>query len=557
MPTVTLEYKDLCKLVRRALPLKRLEYALPLIKCEVKSIEDGEITVEVTPDRPDLFSTEGIARALRGFLGIEVGYPRFNVRKGRVIVRVAPYTQKIRPYIACAVLRDVKFTDAFVAQLMQLQEKIHETLGRRRSKASIGIYNLDSVETPITFTALKPNEIKFTPLGEAKPMTGEEILTETEKGRDYAHIIRDLPRYPMLIDAKGRVLSMPPIINSEETKVTVRTRNLFVDVTGMEEHIVNEAVNIIVTATAERKAILESVEIQYPHRKTRTATLNPRRAQLDIEPLQELSGLNIDSDGVIQLVEKMMLGIGRRSKRRLEVLVPPYRCDIIHPVDLIEDVVLGYGYDRIEPQLPQTVTYGRELSKVAFTRKVRELIVGFGFQEVANYMLTSEENQIRKMRLENSTEMADVANPLTREFSVVRTWLLPEILAFLSYNTHVDYPQRVFECGDAVLIDEEAETKIETETKVAAAICDYKSSYESIQAIAYGLLQNLGLASWDTKSMEHLSFIQGRAAHIMIGGEEIAVLGEIHPKVLSNFGIPNPVTALEVNLTSILKAKLG
>ncbi len=557
MPTVTLDHGDLCQLMKRKISLKRLEYALPLIKCEVKSIKDGEITVEVTPDRPDLFSTEGIARALRGFLGIEVGYPRFNVRKRRITVRVTAHTQRIRPYIACVVLRNVKLTDAFVAQLMQLQEKIHETLGRRRRKASIGIYNLDSVEAPFTFTALKPNEIKFTSLGETRPMTAKEILTETEKGRDYAHIIRDLPRYPMLIDVKGKVLSMPPIINSEETKVTAQTRNLFVDVTGTEEYLVNEVVNIITTATAERKATLESVEIQYPNRRTLTATLNPRRVRLDIDSIKTLSGLNIDSDGVIQLIKKVRMGVGRRSKRRLEILVPPYRCDIIHPVDLIEDVVLGYGYDRIEPQLPQTVTSGRELPEIAFTRKVRELMVGFGFQEVANYILTSRENQTQKMRLENSHKMVEIVNPRTSEFSVARTWLLPSLLTFLSYNTHVDYPQHVFECGDTILLDEETETKTRTESKVAAAICDHKSSYETIQATVYGLLQNLGLDSWETKSREHPSFILGRTAHIRIGNEEIAILGEVHPEVLSNYGIPNPVTALEVNLTPILKAKLG
>jgi phenylalanyl-tRNA synthetase beta chain len=224
---------------------------------------------------------------------------------------------------------------------------------------------------------------------------------------------------------------------------------------------------------------------------------------------------------------------------------------------LIEDVVLGYGYDRIEPQLPHTITYGRELSKVGFTRKVRELMVGFGFQEVANYILTSRDNQTQKMRLEASEKMVEIANPRTNEFAVARTWLLPGILNFLSHNTHIDYPQRVFECGDSILIDGGAETKTRTEIKVAAAICDFKSSYESIQATAYSLLQNLGFKRWKTRSADHPSFIPGRTAKILLGDEEVAILGEVHPEVLTNYGIPNPVTAVEVNLTTILKNKSG
>jgi phenylalanyl-tRNA synthetase beta chain len=553
VPTVTINYNDLCNLLREKISLEKLEYALPLIKCEIKTVEDGEMVVEINTDRPDMLSTEGIVRSLKGFLGIETGYPKFQTKQGRIMVNVTEFTEKVRPFIACVAVRNVKLTDDFVKQLMQLQEKLHETLSRRRRKASIGVYDLDKIRPPIIYTALKPNEIKFVPLEETKPMTANEILERNTKGIEYGYIIKDMERYPLLVDSKGTVLSMPPIINCEETKVTVESENLFIDATGLSEHLVNDIVNILAANIAERGAIIESVRIAYPHRTVWTGTMKPEKMTVNTDYIREVSGLNTDPKSTCLFLKKMRFDAKVYRNKKIEVIIPPYRCDILHPIDIVEDVIIGYGYDNVEPEIPQTLTFGKEIDRSKYIRKIRDLMVGFGFQEIMSYLLTSKEDQISKMGLKD-TDIVELANPMTSEYSVLRKWIIPCILRFLSLNTHVEYPQKIFECGDIIVENDETITKTRQETRLAGAICDDKVSYEDIQAVVYGLLQNLAVKKWKIQAKTHPSFIEGRTASILFGKDQIAILGEIHPQVLVNFGIRNSTVAFEINLNPIFES---
>ncbi len=553
MPTLTLEYGDLCSLLGTEIPMERLEELLPLIKCEVKEVAGESLTVEVTADRPDLFSVEGIARTLKGFLAKRRGLPKYKISKGRVKVRVTRKVRGIRPYIACAVVRNVRFTDASIAQLMQLQEKLHETLCRRRKKASIGIYDLDSVKPPITYTALKPEEIRFTPLEESKPMTAKEILTQTPKGVEYAHLLEGLPRYPLLVDSEGQVLSMPPIINSEETKVTVETRNLFIDATGLAPEVLEEAVSIIASNLGERQARIEAVQVEYEGgSKTWTCTLKPRRMTVESTLVNSLLGFNLTDRQIADFLQRMRFGAKVKSKGKIEVLIPPFRCDILHPVDLAEEVAIGFGYHRIKPEPLRVPTVGAELPRSKTARKLRDLMAGYGFQEVASYILSNRETQLAKMGLPVEGEMVELANPTTAEYTVARIWILPCLLEFLSRNIHVDYPQKVFELGDVIIPDAEAETATRVEVRLAAAVCASKVSYEDVQAVVYSLLAQLGFSSWEVEPLEHASFIPGRAARLMVGGLEAGILGEIHPAVLEAFQLVNPVAAFELNLSNLL-----
>lgn len=557
MPTLTVNLADLHRLLGREISPERLEYALPLIKCEVKAVEGGEVTLEINADRPDMLSVEGIARALKGFLGLEKGYPHFNWRKGRIVVKVDRSVKDIRPYIACAVIRNLELSDESLRQMLQLQEKLHETMCRRRRKGSIGIYDLDTVKPPMNYRALPPEKIRFTPLEETRSMTGSEILRETAKGREYAAIIESLPRYPLLRDSKGVVLSMPPIINSEDTKLTLQSRNLFIDVTGLSEDLVNDVVNILAACFAERGALVESVRVDYPDRSVYTASLKPRRMRLDVGNVNSVSGLKLGVKAVGGLAEKMRYGVEVKGRGNLQLTIPPYRCDIIHPVDLVEDIIIGYGYDRVRPEMPATLTFGRALEKVKLTGLVRDIMVGYGFQEVLSYILTSRENQTAMMGLEGADlDLVEIANPLTSEYAVVRRWLLPSILNFLSSNTHVNYPQKVFECGDVVAREGAEETGTRSEIRLAGAVSDYKVSYETIQSTVYGILRALEVEGWGIRSKDHKSFIRGRTAVVTIGEAEIAVLGEVHPQILTNFKIPNPVAAFEIDLAPIFQKKL-
>ena len=517
MPTITVNYEDLCDLIGKRIPIEQLSDKLFLLKCEVESISDKEINVEVTSDRPDLLSAEGIARELRGSLGLQLGLPKYGVTEGNVILKVDTTVKQIRPYMSSAVIRAVQLTGEAVRQIMQLQEKLHVTYCRRRRKVSIGVHDLDKVKLPFTYAGVEPEKISFIPLGETREMNGYEILQLTPKGREYGFIIQSFPRYPLLYDVEGNVLSLPPIINGVLTTVTQDTRNLLLDVTGTDEKLVNFVLNIVVTSLVQRNGRIESVKVIYPEKNVRTPNLEPTKIRLRTDFVNSMMGLQLARSRVAGLLRRMGYGVAQVKGNTLSVLIPPYRCDILHEIDLVEDVAIAYGYDKLEPIIPLTATMGGELEVSRLARKVRDFMVGLGFQEVMNYVMSNKTLLFTKMRIEDE-KVAEVSNPTSAEYSALRNWLLPSLLNLLGYNKHVSYPQKIFECGDTVILDEEEPTKTHTRRKLAAAICDYKVSYEDIQSILYTFLKNLGVETWKVERTEHNSFIQGRVATSAVSG---------------------------------------
>lgn len=554
MPTLQVGYKDLCKLVRREIPFELLSEKLFLMKCEVESVSGDEISLEVTSDRPDLLCSEGIARELKGLLNVEVGLASYKVEKDGLNVQVDRSIKNVRPYIAGAVVKGLKLTDDSVRQIMQLQEKLHLTYCRNRSKVSIGVHDADKVTHKLIYAGIEPSKIRFTPLDEEKEMNGYEILESTPKGREYGWIIKDSPVYPLLYDSEGKVLSLPPIINGVVTQVTPETSNLLLDVTGTDTRLVNFVNNILVTSLAERGGKIESAKIIYGHREVKTPDLRPHTKQLHLTFVNDTLGLDLKAREAVALLKRMRYGVKSTSKNTLTVIIPAYRADIMHEVDLVEDLAISYGYNRLKPAMPPTATIGSEREITKMTRKLRDLMVGLGFVEVLNYIMTSKQVTAERMNMPDE-RMAEVANPLSLDFSVLRNWLLPGLLSFLGSNKHVPYPQKIFECGDVVLVDEAMQTKTVTTRKVCAAACDYMVSYEDIQASLYSLLRNAGVEGWSLQRTEHPSFIKGRAAAIRVDDENIGVIGEIHPQLLENFGIENPAAAFELDLEAAFRTK--
>jgi len=550
MPTVTISLSDLVGLLGRELSLEELESLLFLHKCLVERVEGGELSIEVNADRPDMLSAEGIARALKLFMGLE--RPReYEAAEGDVVVRVDPSVLKVRPFILCALIRDVKLSDEAVRQLMLLQEKLHSTYCRNRAKASIGLHDMDAVGRELVYAALPPREIRFTPLGEVEEMSGDEVLERVEKGREYAFLLKGFDRYPILRDSEGRVLSMPPIINSSLTKVTPSTRNLFIDVTGVDFETVSRALNVVALNAAERGGFLEKVKVAYPDRLLASPLLDTSSIRLELSLINGLLGLNLSAKEVVASLERMGY-VATASEEVVEAQPPPYRCDILHPVDVVEDVAIGYGYDKITPIRPPRTQMGSLLSVTKLAKRVRDIMVGLGFQEVVSYTLTSPEVLSRDMLLER-VDAVTLENPISHEYSCLRTWLIPILLSFLSHNKHVELPQKIFECGDVVLLDPLSSTSTRVEKRLAAAICDRKVGYEDVQANLYALLHNLGLQAWSIKPLNHPSFIEGRVASLVVEDVEVAMLGEIHPAVLARFEIQNPTACFELSLTKLLE----
>jgi len=545
MPTISVSYRDLCELLGKRVNLARLLKRLPMLGIEVGEVIGDELKLEIMHNRPDLLSAEGVARALKGFLGMEVGLPSYKLRDSGITVDVDASTKAVRPYIVGGVVENVKLTDASVAQLMQIQDKLHETLGRNRRKVAIGIHDLDKVQPPFRYTTVTPKGIKFVPLDTDRELTPAQILREHPKGIEYAHLLRDFSRYPLIIDSQKEVLSMPPIINGQLTRVTEDTCRLFIESTGTDELALNQALTILMTGFAERGFKLGSITIKYPNRRVRMPELKTVRCRLNIRTANETIGFNLKPGEIASIMKRMRFGVVSKKGEIMALLVPPYRTDIMHEVDLIEDLAIGYGYDKLEPTLPNVVTVGERQTIEALSDKVRRVLIGLGFMEAMTFTLTNPYTNFELMR--TSGEAATIANPISEEYTILRTWLLPCLMAVLRANRRHPLPQRVFEVGDVVLLEEGAEMGAKNVRRVAAAVIGDEGNLTYIKAVAEALLRELGTA-WEVKPIDHPSFLEGRAAEIIVAGRRLGMVGELHPEVILGFELEHPVAAFELDL---------
>jgi len=432
-----------------------------------------------------------------------------------------------------------------------MQEDLHWGVGRDRKKASIGVHNLDSVEPPFTYTTGEPDSVRFVPLDKKEEMSLREVLEMHEKGVAYSHLVDWASRYPLLIDKKRRVLSMPPIINGELTRVDNYTENLFLDVTGTGLNAVARSLKVLVTALADMGGTIESVEVKYPDHTVLSPDLTPEKMRLRVGYANKLLGLRLSDGKVIECLRKCRLDAKRIGKGVLDVSIPAYRIDVLHEVDLVEEVAIGYGYYKLKPTRPATVTIGEQHRVNKMASYVRQIMIGLGFTEAMNFILVNEDTQFRKMRTEIG-RVVRLANPVSMEYSIVREGLLSGLMKNLSGNRHESYPQRIFEVSDVIVVDEEAETRSERRLHVAGVLSHPTANYTEIRSFVEALLTNLGITNYKIKEVEHPSFLEGRVAELSIKRKRRGFLGEIHPHVLNNFELENPVSAFEINLEEII-----
>ncbi|MEM1981558.1 MAG: phenylalanine--tRNA ligase subunit beta [Candidatus Hadarchaeales archaeon] len=545
MPTLSVNLEDFYSLLGERKEGKELCENLALMGVEAE-LSGEELRMEILHNRPDLLSPEGVARALKGFLGRERGLPSYRLSRSGIVVKVDRSVGKVRPFIAAGVVRGVKLTERVLVSLMQTQEKLHEFLGRRR-KGSIGVYDLDKVEPPFTYTTVGPEELSFVPLDFRESLTPSQILNLHPKGREYGWILEGKERYPILLDCRGRVLSLPPIINSEETRVTEATTNLFIDVTGEKEELVQLGLVLMMTSLAERGFDLQTVRIQYPNRKLETPSLKPRRFELEEDRVREVLGLDLKAGRIAGILRRMRYGVEVKGKR-LVVLAPPFRADLLHPVDLLEDVAIGYGYDRIPPRVKGVNTVGKKAEVERLSDLVRSVMVGLGFTEVMTYTLTNPKMNFEMMRTKG--EAVEVGNPISEEFTILRTWLLPSLLAVLRSNKKHPLPQRIFEVGNVVLLDEGTETGAREVRRLGACVIGKGAGWNLIKAVAEALLREFGILP-EIKPLNHPSFLEGRAAEFFWKGKRLGMAGEVHPEVLLAFELEHPVASLELDVEAL------
>jgi len=547
MPTITINLADLLSLSGLALSESEVVAALSALKCETENpaSAEGELTIEVTSDRPDLFSCEGIARAVRSYVCACDSFKAPFSERAPIRLMVDPSVSSVRPFIVASAIFGVTLADEGLRQIMQLQEKLHSTYGSKRRKASIGVYDLDKVVPDLIYAAPLPRDISFIPLDETRRMNGTEILELTQKGREYADIMRDLERYPLLSDCKGNVLSMPPILNSESTRVTKDSRNLFIDVTGTDGKTINTCLNVMVTSVLERGGKVGRVEVVYSDRRVETPILEPEFMKLHHSEVSSVSGLALEPGKVASLL-KLMGFQSKPLENALDVEIPPYRVDVMHEVDLVEEVIMAYGLNNMQPEYPRVATTGKPMRGSRIESRIRDLMVGMGFQEISTFMLSSKE--VEERALCKIVPHVEIIRPMSSEYSVLRSALTPKLLQFLGSNTHCAYPQKIFEYGDVVEVDVGVPI---TSTRLSAAISDYRVSFEDMQAVAAALFRNLTRdAQFSALSQDPL--IEGRAAKIIVGGKDTGFVGEVSPGVLVDFGMESPAVIMEIDMSSLV-----
>lgn len=552
MPTIEVSHKDLCKLIGKKLSTEELRDFMGYAKGDIELIDGDLLKIEIKDtNRPDLWSAEGIAREIKGRITKERGCPSYEVKKSKVVVTVDKKNKKVRPLTVCAVVKNLKLSEEALSQLIQLQEKICETFGRNRKEVALGVYDLDRIKPPIRFTTVKPDGIKFMPLDFEEELTPKEILEKHPKGKEFGHLLAGLKEYPIFIDSANEVLSIPPIINSNYSgKVTTETKNVFIECSGFNFKFLIPALNVIVSALADRGGEIGSVKVVYPDKVIFTPDLSPKKAKVNVDYVNNVSGLELSAKEICELLKKARYDVKIKGKL-IKVLYPAYRQDIMHPRDIVEDVIISYGYNKIKPIVPKLPTVGAADKKEIISNKLANIMVGLGFQEILSYTLTSKENLFKKMNLEES-EVVEIENPISARWCVFRNLLLPSLLEFLSYNKHVAYPQKIFEIGNVVIIDEKSETRTRDVLKLACALSDVKVSYEEISSLLDAFLSAIGI-EYKLMATKHSSFIQGRVAEVFVKNKAIGIIGEISPLVLNNWKLEMPVVAFEINLEELLK----
>ena len=566
MPTIDVDRAELERLLGWSWQgdMEKLDWLLAFVKGEVKlyNEQEGVLSVELKDtNRPDLWSVEGLARVLRGFLDLEKGPRRYAVDEPILEVHVDAQLSAIRPFICCSVVKNVKLTDAVIRGLMHLQDKLDQTYGRSRQKTSIGIYDYNLISPPLNYTATAPSAISFVPLGFEVKMNLAEILEQHPKGVEYGYIVKGHSVYPILLDSNRKVLSFPPVINSNDLgRVTEETPNVLVEVTGTMHQTVLDTLNLVTLALIDQGGKAYAAKVCYPDaafyasKEVVTPDFGNTRMDLSVEYANKVLGLQLTAERMAELLLTAGLGVEKVSEDSVAVLVPCYRVDVMHQVDLVEDIAIAYGYNNIEPLWCELPISGGVKPEQRLFDVAREFMVGLGFQEVLTYTLTSPESLFDKMNREK-TRILEVSNPKVVTMSCLRNWLLPSLMEFLGNNQSVEFPQKIFELGKVTLLDETRETKTRDEEWLAAATTHPNASFTEIKSALDAFFMNFGV-EWQIKATVHPSFIEGRVGAVMVNGIDVGVLGEVNPQVLEAWKLENPVAAFEIKMHEIIKSKL-
>lgn len=518
-------------------------------------MRDQVIRLDLLAARPDLLDTGGLARSLLGFFGHQTGCPRYETEASDWAIHVDPAMnepESYRPFIVAAVAVMPPLDGQGLREIMKLQENLHWGIGRDRKLTSIGFYDMDDLRPPIRYGPQDPDRFSFAPLGMPdRNMSLRTILESHPKGVAYAHLLAQHHRYPILQDAAGTVLSMPPIINGESCRVKLGSSRLFIDVTGVVHDPVVNTLNTLTSSLMELGAKIHTVEIHDAWgRSLYTPDLRPRKVSIDIDAARAWLGIPFTPDTLKQTLGKMRFDVLGEGPS-FELTYPAFRTDIKHEVDVFEDLAIGHGYANVEPGLVQTMTIADERPEETLTQKMRAAMIGLSFSEIMSLILCSEARQFSQFQIESGDDHVVIANAKTRDQGTARSHLLLGLMETLRVNRRNPPPLRIFETGNIMRLDPEAETGVVEERRLAFAIMAPEAGYADARTVFDSLLRELRWSA-EYRPADTPSFLPGRHAEVWREGRNIGRLGEMHPEVLERFGLPMMVATGELTLMRVV-----
>lgn len=546
MPVVELSYTRLQRLVGNVTK-KQISDSLPFLGLDIESEDKDLVRIEYSPNRPDYSTDFGIALGLQGLLGKKTGAVKLNIKKSnKYKISVNSQVSKVRPYVTGIVAKNGKIDDNTIKQLMTMQEDLHFGIGRKRKKSSIGIHDLDKISFPLVYTTTNQNH-KFIPLNSEKELTISEILKNTEVGKNYGPTLGNSSHMPVILDANQKTVSFPPIINAAITTVTTKTKNLFVEVTGISKEDAEDMLSVVATILQSAGFTLETVQISGS--KNSSAKLEQKKMNVNPSLINQILGLNLNASKIISCLKKSRLDAISKGKN-IVCTIPAYRFDIFGEMDLVEEVALGYGIQNLEPTLSPSQTIGQSNSVSTTLKSLSLIMTGLGYLEALNSSLTSK-RVLYEMANRSTSKIISVRDSKSQEHTILRDSIMPGLLENLSKNIHESYPQKLFETGTVFSINNPISEKI----NLSCVNAHQDSNFTEIKSILQSALFVGFNIKIETKTTVHPTFEDGRCGDVIVNGKSIGIIGEINSKIIENYKIRVPVVGFEISLSdSILES---
>ena len=558
MPTISVEQNLIAKLLAKhnlEHNVEQIADELPLLGTDIDRCDKQILDIEIFPNRPDLLSGETLTRAVRNFVHRQPAQPTIDTVSGKITLAVEPELAKIRPVILGAVVRNVDYAsigisaDAFIKSLMDHQEKLHFALGRGRKRASIGVHDLAKLSPPFSVKAVS-GDTMFTPLAATEPMSISQVLAEHPKGIDYAHLLEGFDKYPIIVDGENNVLSFPPIINGDHTTVTEETRDFFIDVTGWDARACESALMLITLQLQEYGGVIETIEVTDCSGVTNTMPNGSAvQHKLASSMLEGLLGRNLSEDEISIAINRMGGNLLSQGNDFITLEMPRWRFDILHPVDLIEDIAIGHGYEDLGEDIPRSPMTAKPREDANLLRRVGNSMHGMGMMQIQSLTLSNDEDQFNLVRWSNVGEVTRITNPITIDHTLLRQYLLPGLMRLLSTNRHHDLPQSVYEVGTVVRGHKNS-------ARLAFLTAERSGGFAAIRGRIQAFMRDIGAKEYEISPLPDNEgpWLRGRAAKVVVDGTHIGCFGEIDPSIAEHFELNVPLNGAEFSLEELAKA---